>query len=278
MRALRAIVLLAAAVALTGCAAGVTPLAHTHAHNDYQHPRPLLDALDHGFTSVEADIHLVNGKLLVGHDRADLTPRHTLEALYLDPLRQRVQANGGRVYRGGPTVLLLIDVKTPADATYAALAPVLERYAAMLTKVVHGRVTPGAVTVILSGNRPALATLGAAPVRYAAYDGRLTDLDSDAPPDLMPLISDNWTTHFNWRGQGALPEAERWKLQSLVRQAHAHGRLLRFWGTPDDPEVWRELLAAGVDLLNADDLAGLQGFLLAQGPSSPHAFADRAAN
>src|SRR5207237_4622701 len=40
------------------------PLIHAHAHNDYEHTRPLLDALDHGFCSVEADIHLVDGKLL----------------------------------------------------------------------------------------------------------------------------------------------------------------------------------------------------------------------
>ena len=26
------------------------PLVHVHAHNDYEHKRPLLDALDHGFS------------------------------------------------------------------------------------------------------------------------------------------------------------------------------------------------------------------------------------
>src|SRR5262249_1980163 len=33
-----------------------TPLIHAHAHNDYEHTRPLFDALDQGFCSVEADI------------------------------------------------------------------------------------------------------------------------------------------------------------------------------------------------------------------------------
>ena len=45
------------------CGAEPTPLLHGHAHNDYLHPRPLLDALDQGFCSVEADIFLVDGKL-----------------------------------------------------------------------------------------------------------------------------------------------------------------------------------------------------------------------
>src|SRR5436190_12307328 len=31
------------------------PLPQLHAHNDYEHKRPLFDALDHGFCSVEAD-------------------------------------------------------------------------------------------------------------------------------------------------------------------------------------------------------------------------------
>src|SRR5215831_16318669 len=101
------------------------PLTHVHAHNDYEHARPLLDALDHGFCSVEADIWLVPEGLLIGHDRKDLRPGRTLQALYLDPLRERIQANGGRVYRGGSEFYLLMDVKTHADETYAALDKVL---------------------------------------------------------------------------------------------------------------------------------------------------------
>ena len=40
-------------------------LPAAHAHNDYLHKRPLLDALAQGFCSVEADIFLVDGALLV---------------------------------------------------------------------------------------------------------------------------------------------------------------------------------------------------------------------
>ena len=48
---------LAASVAI---AEDVKPLPRAHAHNDYLHQRPLLDALDNGFCSVEADISLVD--------------------------------------------------------------------------------------------------------------------------------------------------------------------------------------------------------------------------
>src|SRR5688500_4572676 len=92
-------------------------LPQAHAHNDYEHTRPLLDALPHGFTSVEADVQLVDGKLLVAHDREDVDPAKTLAALYLDPLKKF--ANGQKsIFPTGQTVTLLIDFKTEAQPTY----------------------------------------------------------------------------------------------------------------------------------------------------------------
>jgi hypothetical protein len=233
---------------------------HGHAHNDYEHPRPLLDALEHGFSSVEADIYLIDGKLLVGHDLVDLRPARTLEALYLEPLAKRVRENGGQVHRGGRGFLLLVDIKSEAEATYAALANVLEKHADMLTVVRNGVEDKRAVTIVLSGNRPR-ETLRKAVVRHASYDGRLDDLDAKDPSHFLPLISDNWSKHFTWRGEGVLPADERQKLADIVKKAHDQGRTLRFWATPDKPAVWAALYEAGVDLINTDDLKGLEGFL-----------------
>jgi len=241
-------------------AAPVTPLSQAHAHNDYRHARPLVDALAHGFTSVEADIFLVAGKLLVGHDREELRPERTLEALYLDPLRERVRQNGGRVYPAGPVFTLLIDIKSDGEATYAALREMLAKYDEILSAVREGKVDERAVTVVVSGNR-ARETIAAEKVRRAAIDGRLSDLDSALPAHLLPLISDNWRNHFTWRGDGPMAEAERRKLRGMVRKAHDKGRRVRFWATPENRAVWRELVDAGVDLINTDDLAGLEDFL-----------------
>ncbi|MGQ9592004.1 MAG: hypothetical protein ACUVYA_17115, partial [Planctomycetota bacterium] len=60
---------------------------------------------------------------------------------------------------------------------------------------------------------------------------------------------------------GRMPEAQRRELRRLVEAAHARGRKLRFWGTPHAPALWAELVDAGVDLINADDLEGLEDFL-----------------
>lgn len=240
----------------------VTPLTQAHAHNDYEHTRPLFDALDHGFCGVEADIWLVDGRLLVAHDRASTTPARTLEALYLDPLRQRVDQNRGRVFPGGPSLTLLIDVKSDATNTYRALRSTLQRYESMLTRFRAGRTETNAVTVIVSGNRARELMAGEA-VRLAAYDGRIEDLNGSDSPHLIPLISDNWTKLFRWRGaakEGELPAEERRTLNAYVSRVHSQGRRLRFWATADNPIMWQTLRDAGVDLINTDDLDGLQKF------------------
>lgn len=244
----------------------VRPLAQAHAHNDYLHERPLLDALDHGFTSVEADIFLVDGELLVAHTPRELDPQRTLRGLYLDPLRQRISAGGGSVYADGKPFHLLIDLKSPGEPTYAALAQVLAEYDDVVSVVRDGQRQGKAVDVSISGNRP-IATITKQAVRHAGIDGRMGDLGSDKPAHLMPLVSDNWRKHFKWRGVGPMPAAEREKLRHAVAQAHAAGRQIRFWATPDNVAMWRELHAAGVDMINTDDLAGLEKFLRGQSPA-----------
>ncbi len=64
-----------------------------------------------------------------------------------------------------------------------------------------------------------------------------------------------------------MPSAERQQLQGIVDRAHAKGQRVRFWRTPDAAgaareAVWLELVTADVDLINTDDLAGLEAFLI----------------
>lgn len=248
--------------------APVVPLINAHAHNDYAHKRPLFDALDHGFTSVEADVFLSGDKLLVGHTRFELRKERTLEALYLDPLKKRVADNAGHVYpvrdrKPAAPFFLLIDLKTDGRTTYAALDKVLAEYDSMLTVVRDGKLTRRAVTVVISGNCPR-DVIEKQSIRHAAIDGRPGDLDSDAPAHLVPFVSASWYSQFRWDGTGAMPQAERKKLAEMVAKAHRHGRRVRFWATPEREALWHELLDAKVDLVNTDKLPELRRFLLAR--------------
>ena len=247
---------LAAAEETTG---GIVPLLNAHAHNDYLHERPLWDALDHGFTSVEADIFLVDGKLLVAHEKKTLRPERTLEARYLEPLARRVKENGGRVYRNGPRFILLIDFKNEPEGTYAELIKVLSRYREMLSMVEDGKVAEGAVTVVLTGGYP--KSLRSSGSDLVGIDGVPADAGSELPASQLPMISDKWSNQFSWKGDGEMPVGERAKLRPMVETAHAEGRIVRFWATREKEAVWRELRDAGVDLINTDELKRLEVFL-----------------
>lgn len=237
------------------------PLTRAHAHNDYEHPHPLTDALDQGFCNVEADVHVVLGHLLVGHDPRDLSPQRTLQSLYLDPLKKRIGENGGRVYKDGPGFTLMIDVKSDAAATYAALKEALKPYQPLLTVFRNGKIEPGAITIVISGNRNR-ATMAKEEVRYAALDGGMNDLTADSPPpaSLVQWASAPWDKQFEWKGEGPMSAAEMAKLKMLVTRAHEQKRLIRFWAIPDNEMGWKTLADAGVDLINTDDLAGLARF------------------
>lgn len=250
--------------AYTDPSAGVVQaLPQAHAHNDYEHERPLQDALDRGFTSVEADVWLVDGELLVAHDLEDVQPGRTLESLYLGPLEERVRR--GTVHQGwSGTFQLLVDLKSDGPTTYAAVSAALAEHRRVLTRFAP-TYRAGAVEVVISGNRP-LAEMQAERTRFAGYDGRLGDLASGLPATTMPLVSDNWANHFTWRGAGPMPAAEQARLQQLVDDAHARGYRLRFWNTPDvagrdRTTLWSVLVDSGVDHVNTDDLDGLAAFL-----------------
>lgn len=272
--ATRALAATAAALALTMPAGAATappvelgtPLPQAHAHNDYEHERPLLDALEHGFTSVEADVWLVDGELRVAHDSWELADAPTLEEAYLDPLSEIAGRGGQEIYPGHDGYFqLLIDIKSEGSATWAAVEDELEEHQQVFTRVHRGKVKDRAVEAVISGNRPH-AEMAAATTRYSFYDGRSGDLGSGTDADFMPLVSENWTKLFIWQGVGEMPAAERERLHAYVQQAHADGYRVRFWATNDvdgqaRENLWRELREAGVDHINTDDLDGLQEFL-----------------
>ena len=124
-------------------------LDHAHAHNDYEHNRPLLGALERGFGSVEADVYLVDGALLVAHERDSVRADRTFEALYLTPLRAWIAEHAGSVHAGRPPLTLLIDVNSDADSTWAALEPLLRRYDDVFTSWHGDSMTTRPVVAVL---------------------------------------------------------------------------------------------------------------------------------
>jgi hypothetical protein len=228
-----------------------------HAHNDYEHARPLLDALDAGFRSVETDVYYAGGTLAVSHD--GLRSKGTLESLYLAPLQERVTRHGGSVYGDGKPFRLVIDLKDAHDELPAAIDAVFARYP-MLSRFVDGTYVPGPVEVVFTGNE----AMKRAVVSHTCWGTRDTNVFSTTESVLDTRWTDyalDWKQCVDWNGDGAMPEDERRTLAYLVGYAHALHRTIRIYGAPDRPSVWAAECAAGVDFISTNDLSGLSAFL-----------------
>ena len=236
-------------------------MPHAHSHADSRHRRPLWDALAAGFTSLEVDVWVARGRILVGHTVP--RPWRTLERLYLDPLARLVEENGCVYEDFGRPITLLVDVKSNPVVARPVIEQHLQRYDGLVSCWRDGQPMAGAVTVILSGTL--LGKPYDAPQRCTAVDGRARNTQPDVPAALMPLRSDCWPELFSWSGEGPMPPDEHDRLVRMVADAHSRDQRVRFWQTPDAPgpardNLWRTLLDAGVDLVDTGDLTGARDF------------------
>src|ERR1700741_2507630 len=87
-----------------------------HAHNDYEKPEPLFNALRNKVFSIEADIWLINDRFFVAHTLNEIDSQRTLESLYLKPIIKLFDQKGGRISKDHDYVFsLVIDIKTEAQ-------------------------------------------------------------------------------------------------------------------------------------------------------------------
>jgi hypothetical protein len=251
-------------VALAGVVRAAPPagdpgwMGRAHSHNDYEQPRPLADALENGYRSVEVDVWWADRRILVAHRAFSF--KGSLEELYLDPLQERVDRLGS-VHGDGLPFHLWIDLKESSLELTEAVRGVLERYP-MFASFGDSGEARGPVVAILTGEEAAKARLvsGGGGRRACRDSNRFSE--SDPPADgRWTWYALRWRDHFGWDGRRGMPDAERQRLRMLVAAVHRKGRKLRLYHTPETETFWAEALAAGVDLVGTDHLAALRRFL-----------------
>lgn len=240
------------------------PLPNAFAHNDYSHKRPLYDALANGYTNIEADVFLMGKNLVVAHINPFFKSHHNLEKLYLQPLLEQIIVNDGQVYKNyDQPIILLIDIKTEANSTYAQLKSLLEKYRPILTSYDNGQINLGAVTIVLSGHKPS-TILASETNRLAFIDTDLRKMHRSKDTisnNVYTMASCKYSKLVKWSGFGSFPQKEKERLQSYVNMAHTRGEKVRLWASPENQTVWNELLNCGVDLINTNKLVALKQFL-----------------
>lgn len=251
----------------------VNPLPRAYAHNDYENPKPLMDAIELGFTFIEADVHLINDSLFVSHDfpnsRKDTK---TLTTLYLEPLFNLQKLHNGKIYPGSnKPVTLMVDIKTEAEATYQKLKEKLVPFHEMLCSWNNMKAQKNAVKIIVSGNRP-IQTILKEDSRLVQIDGRIEDLPCNYSNELMPMISDNYTKVFGYSffKRSYLKSKQLQKIASITNKVHDQGKTIRLWNSPEKEKVWEQLIEQGVDIINTDKLQKLSNYLKRNQGHAPH--------
>lgn len=218
--------------------------SNAHSHNDYEQQYPFYAAYENGFGSIEADIHLVNGKILVGHDTKNLDEKKTLDALYLIPL--------DKMKKNKKPLQILIDIKTEAKSTLDSLISTLQKYPT-ITKNKF-------IRVVISGNRPNESEYNNYPP-YIWFDGRLEKNYTLEQLKKIALLSDDYGRFTMWKKNWPMADSDREKIVVAIEKAHAMDKPVRLWGSPDFPEAWDAMMKLKVDYINTDKIEELTAYL-----------------
>jgi hypothetical protein len=241
--------------AQSNCPRGRLP---AYAHNDYLNAHPLYDALSLGYKGVEADVFLVNGELQLGHERRAAAQDGSFETLYLVPLRALV-ARCGTLTADGHPFLLTVEIKEESRPTFDTLVAVLARYPDLFSRdngqaatSAHG--TPPVQAVLVGWYPPGFADSISVPLSRQARLQRANTLPADAADRGVGLISVDYAETIGRRW--ATPAQRRHWLSAIrTTKAAFPARRIRAYHVPVNERVYRELLAAGVDLIGTLELA-----------------------
>lgn len=235
-------------------------LKNAHSHNDYTRSQPFTKAYLAGFGSIEVDLFLVEGKLLVAHELEEVRQENTFERLYLRPILEAyTQSESDHLYPQQGQLQLVIDLKSEAKPTLKRLTAVLSPY----KNLFETQDRSAAVKIVISGNRPI-------PANYSAYDdifwfdGRIDEVYNASELDRIGMISAPFSAVSNWNGIVPIPQGDRQKIVEIVRSVHQLGKTFRFWGSPDQHEAWATFLTLNIDFINTDQVEELKEYLSLQ--------------
>lgn len=239
--------LLACALSCCGVAAAQQPMA-IHSHNDYARRVPFYQAYAQQVASIEADLFLHDGRLLVGHEVGELRPDLTFEALYVEPIVTLFARNGGRIYADSDrTLQLMVELKSETRPTLRAVAALLGRW----PEVFDPKVNPLAVRVVVTGRLPDPEEFGDYPA-FLSYDGDWSSRYTPEQLGRVALVSIDFRSLSQWNGKGTILPEEADRIREAVDRAHGWGKPVRFWNAPEGPTVYYTFYDMGIDYINTD--------------------------
>lgn len=168
--------------------------------------------------------------------------------------------NGAFDTDSSQTLYLWTDLKTDGPSTLNAVIKALQplRDAGYLARAQDGKVSPGPVTVIGTGNTP-LGMVQAANPRDYFSDADLANLPANVTADVSPIASTDFASAIGALRGATLNSTQLAALRKQIGDARSRGIGARYWDTPGWPTfvrngLWKTLWQEGVMLVNVDDL------------------------
>jgi alkaline phosphatase len=223
-----------------------------HSHNDYLQPVPFWDAFSAGCASIEVDVILQEGGLMVAHERESIQAPRTFENLYLKPIQQGVDLGLIKEFN----FHLLVDIKTEAYSTLDLLVKQTQPYAAIL----YSPENPTGLKLIISGGRPKAADYVKYP-SWVFFDYQSRELTAELPWEKIGMVSLSFPRFSLWNGKGRMVESQRQQVQAFIDLVHSFDRPVRFWASPDGKTAWRAFHEMGIDYINTDRPAEANKYL-----------------
>lgn len=227
-----------------------------HSHNDYKQEVPFYQAYAQQVFSIEVDLFAVDGQLLVGHDKEDLSQDMTFDELYLNPILRLYKQNRGKAWKNSKHQLqLMIELKSPTEPTLTMVVDKLKKY----PEVFDSSVNPNAVKIAITGNVPKPSEFVQYP-QFILFDGLIDENYTPEQLQRVALISLPLYDYAVWNGKGSFKTEEKKNVEAVIKKVHDMGKPIRFWGTPNSITAWNTFYHMGVDIINTDKVEACADF------------------
>jgi hypothetical protein len=220
------------------------------------------EILSLGVHQFEADVMPIYGELYVTPTMPDSANhvKPTLRDAYLLPLFNQFKKNNGNIIpRHTDISYLILDIGYEPHTVIRLLRQQLRTMQDMLVFKADGKWHPGKLQILIKAPIAELSNQEQLILTGVAGSG--SNLSSDLPVEVMPLIELPFSDLTTWNGIGNIAFEEYLSVKKKVAEIHQLGRKVYVSKCPTSDGVWDMLQKAEVDFIGTNHVEELVQYL-----------------
>lgn len=227
-----------------------------HSQNDYNQSAPFYKAWSQKANSLDVNVFLHKGKLIVGNDCSKLDENETFEQFYLIPIQQMFKINNGRLWKDSENSMqIFVKFQSDPEASICVLDSLINIY----RNCFDSRINKFAAEIVITGNKPDKESFCNINDIFS-FDGDIDILYDNNQLERIALFSDDFKKYSYWNGKGSLISADLEKINSTILKAHKSGKPIRFWNAPEGITAYYTFYNLGVDYFSTEHIEDCVSF------------------